>query len=247
MQVNANNAPGSGNINVYVPDVPECPMCRHAIEPAVWGAGLYAEAPVANASGSHPVDVQVVLRCPRVSCRRLFIARYKCSDESPPNGIGLSGRDWDLVDLSPRTHKPKGFPEEVQRVSRRFAEIHDQASAAEESGLDLICGVGYRKALEFLIKDFLKYRTTDEAKQANIEKAQLATCIAYIDDSRLKTTASRAAWLGNDETHYVRKWEDKDLQDLKKLIDLTVYWVSAQILTSELESSMPDSRTAAKG
>jgi hypothetical protein len=63
----------------------------------------------------------------------------------------------------------------------------------------------------------------------------------------LKTTASRATWLGNDETHYVRKWEDKDLNDLKKLIDLTVHWVSAEILTGELAVSMPEPQAAAKG
>lgn len=27
----------------------------------------------------------------------------------------------------------------------------------------------------------------------------------------------RAAWLGNDETHYVRKWPEKDVKDLKSL------------------------------
>jgi hypothetical protein len=28
----------------------------------------------------------------------------------------------------------------------------------------------------------------------------------YIDDSDLKEIAKRAIWLGNDETHIVRKW-----------------------------------------
>ena len=38
----------------------------------------------------------------------------------------------------------------------------------------------------------------------------------YIDDSNIKNVAKRAVWLGNDETHYIRKWEDKDLSFLKK-------------------------------
>ena len=111
----------------------------------------------------------------------------------------------------------------------------------KSAGLDI-------ETLEFLIKDFLKSVTTDETKRADIEKTQLAACIANcVDDPRLKATASRATWLGNDETHYIRKWEDKDLNDLKKLIDLTVYWVSAEILTRELAVSMPDPKAAAKG
>lgn len=32
-------------------------------------------------------------------------------------------------------------------------------------------------------------------------------------------------WLGNDETHYVRRWEEKDLSDLKRLISMTVSWI----------------------
>ncbi len=56
-----------------------------------------------------------------------------------------------------------------------------------------------------------------------------------------------ATWLGNDETHYVRKWENKELSDLKKLVELTVYWVASDILTRELEASMPDPKKAITG
>ena len=58
-------------------------------------------------------------------------------------------------------------------------------------------------------------------------------------DTSVELCASRATWLGNDETHYIKKWPDKDLSDLKKLIDLTLHWISADILTRELELSMP--------
>ena len=33
--------------------------------------------------------------------------------------------------------------------------------------------------------------------------------------------------LGNDETHYSRKWVDMDINDLKILIRLTVTWMKA--------------------
>lgn len=38
-------------------------------------------------------------------------------------------------------------------------------------------------------------------------------------------------WLGNDETHYVRKWEASDISDLKMLIDLTAHWMTSELLT----------------
>ncbi|MGF6947536.1 hypothetical protein QF028_000029 [Neobacillus sp. B4I6] len=50
--------------------------------------------------------------------------------------------------------------------------------------------------------------------------------------------AERAVWLGNDETHYVRKWDDKDLKDLKNLIDLTVYFISMTIKANKYKAEM---------
>jgi len=49
----------------------------------------------------------------------------------------------------------------------------------------------------------------------------------------------RAVWLGNDETHYLRKWEQKDLTDLKNLIGLTVHWIEMEELTETVMKDMP--------
>lgn len=43
---------------------------------------------------------------------------------------------------------------EVVEVSPNFKTVFCQASVAEATALDQIAGVGYRKALEFLIKDY---------------------------------------------------------------------------------------------
>ena len=101
-----------------------------------------------------------------------------------------------------------------------------------------ICGVGYRKALEFLIKDYaiLNYPQQKET----IEKKLLGQCIKeFVTDEKVKIVATRAVWLGNDETHYIRKWEGKNLDDLKKLIELTVHWIEMEALTKSFEQDMP--------
>jgi hypothetical protein len=51
--------------------------------------------------------------------------------------------------------------------------------------------------------------------------------------------AQRAVWLGNDETHYERRWEDKDIDDLKRLITLTVNWIHNDLLTEAVIADMP--------
>jgi hypothetical protein len=54
----------------------------------------------------------------------------------------------------------------------------------------------------------------------------------------VKECAKRAAWLGNDETHYTRKWETKDVSDLKLLVKLTVNWIDNVLLTEKYIAEM---------
>jgi len=107
--------------------------------------------------------------------------------------------------------------------------------------LQHICGVGYRKSLEFLIKDYLMSEMEDESEKEQIKNKFLGACINDdVKSEKIKAVAKRAAWLGNDETHYNRKWENKDVSDLKRLIDLTLHWIESEIDTKKLLEDMPE-------
>jgi hypothetical protein len=41
-------------------------------------------------------------------------------------------------------------------------------------------------------------------------------------------------------THYIKKWEGKNLDDLIKLIDLIVHWIEMRILTASFDAEMPE-------
>ena len=71
---------------------------------------------------------------------------------------------------------------------------------------------------------------------------QLADAISAINEKRIQACAKRAAWLGNDEIHYERKWEDKDITNLKELIKLTVNFVESDIIAGRYEEEMPDNK-----
>ena len=71
----------------------------------------------------------------------------------------------------------------------------------------------------------------------------LAPAIDQVDDTKVKECAKRAAWLGNDESHYVRLWEEKDINNLKDLIQLTRFWIDGNIITEKYTSEMPQGRT----
>ncbi len=50
-----------------------------------------------------------------------------------------------------------------------------------------------------------------------------------------------AFWLGNDETHYLRKWEQHDVDDLVTLIKLTTNWIEIEHLSKSYVEEMPES------
>lgn len=119
-----------------------------------------------------------------------------------------------------------GFSSTIRNISPSFCKIYSEASAAQAGELNQICGIGYRKALEFLIKDYAIYE--DPSNKAAIEKSFLGVCIKrYINDPLIKDSAELASWLGNDEAHYMRKYEDKNLQDLIELIKLTIQLIES--------------------
>lgn len=67
----------------------------------------------------------------------------------------------------------------------------------------------------------------------------LGECIKQIDDPRVRTCSERAQWLRHDETHYQRKWEDKDISHLKELIHLVTNWIESVEITKKYEAEMP--------
>lgn len=131
------------------------------------------------------------------------------------------------------------FSEIINTISTQFISIYNQAYHAEQMRLDQICGVGYRKAIEFLIKDYLISKETDVQKIENIKNKFLGNCIQEdVQDKNIREVSKRAVWLGNDETHYTRIWADKDVNNLKQLIELTVRWIENEIETERVLQEM---------
>lgn len=205
----------------------ECPICHHKIVPEVRDAITMRK--------SFPT-AQVVYRCTNIDCLRLFIGLFSGPFQPYPR---FSDSYYQLRAVTPNYPQTEEFPKSIQAVSPRFVEIYNQAYSAEQDKLDQICGPGYRKALEFLIKDYLIKNNPE--KEAAVKAAQLANCIAnFVANDNIKKVASRAAWLGNDETHFERKWIDKDIEYLKNLVTLTVQWIDMEELTAQAVQDMPE-------
>lgn len=120
------------------------------------------------------------------------------------------------------------FSPAIYNLSSDFVEIYKQSYRAESLGLDKICGMGYRKAIEFLIKDYIIYK--NPSVEDSVVRLQLMPCIKnYIHDERLVTLACASAWIGNDETHYQKRHSSYTLNNLRIFINAFVTFVDADL------------------
>ena len=94
-----------------------------------------------------------------------------------------------------------------------------------------------------MLKDYAIKLNPNDA--ATIRKMQLANVIStYFSEPRMSAVFSRAAWLGNDLTHYERRWIDHDISHLKTLINASVHFIEMEAFASSLPTEMPDPKQA---
>lgn len=130
----------------------------------------------------------------------------------------------------------------IKQMSSRFIRIYNQALVAEKNGLNEICGLGYRKAFEILLKDYL-IKKHDESEHNKIKKLFVSQCINnYVTSDEIKLLSHRVFWLGNDHAHYIKRWHGKSLKDLKDLIDLAVKWIEIHEKLLKIEKEMPNKK-----
>ena len=207
-----------------------CPLCHSTIKPVYKYAWMDKRG------------LQAVFECPKENCQKLFIAYYR---PSTPDERSEMETEYYYSSSEPIRVKKKDFSETITNISSQFCEVYNEAQIAEQRRLKNICGAGFRRALEFLIKDYLILEKKD--KKEEIENKSLLDCIEqYVDEPRIKECAKMAAWLSDGESHYYRKWGDKDLNDLKVIIDLTVNWIESESLAKKIIKEEPEPKKKKK-
>lgn len=210
------------------PDV--CPICHHSTNPTL-KIGALRGSPIGG-------RVQLVYQCTKRGCESIFIGTYMHTtydDGTLPQGY------FALANVAPAVPRTVVFSAVINDLSPLFTVIYNQAITAETTGLDQLTGIGLRKALEFLAKDFAVGEKPEN--EESIRSGTLGSCIkTYLTDPNVHACAERAVWLGNDETHYTRKWRTKDIEDLKLLTKLTVNWIENVLLTRHYIDSMPSGK-----
>ncbi|MCH7322897.1 hypothetical protein LZ480_13530 [Solibacillus sp. MA9] len=199
-----------------------CPKCNRIVEPKLIAC-----------SKTYDIDEQpyltLVLECSNVKCENLYLISYEIYTGYKKDILGY---------VSSYPYNFDAYKDvQVEQISTSFIKIYNEALEAETIGFLSICGAGYRKSLEFLIKDFIIFINTDN-QSFNIEEVRSSKSVVKlikkcIDNPKIVTAAEKAFWIGNDETHYEREWEDMNLQDLKNLIELVIYHIKMELVMND--------------
>jgi len=215
MDVKYNITPGGHSYAVNGPD--DCPLCHYHSQ---------FETVKADFTNDNK-GVEVVFRCGYRNCRSFFVGYYGLPQKA------------EILRVKPMKPTVSRLPEAVSTISPTFVAVFVEAEEAAQLGLTQVAGPGYRKAFEFLIKDYAKKLAPEKA--AEIERKFSGAVVSeFIADARIQAVAKRCLWLGNDETHYLRKWTGHDVGDLVTLIKLTANWIEIEHLSSSYVESMPE-------
>lgn len=196
-----------------------CAHCQHT--------GIQKEICAFFSAIQQPIDIDtvqdelsVVTACPY--CSGITVSHFTRSDINPDN---LENQPFHLKYTTPRIQSGKSFSEykispEIKEAFPEFISILQQAMTADYCGLDKLAGMGYRKALEFLVTDYLISLNIKDASKDWLQdpKTTLSQKIRHLPNERLVTLAKATSYIGNDETHYTRQHPEHDIDSIKMFL-----------------------------
>jgi len=208
------------NSKMYgVPDPNICPHCHIVNKPKhIWIINSI------DTDNKH--NLITAWKCSSDSCDKIFLVNHKFEGNEFVfdrflNGLP-KGPDWP----KPIKDLKNGLSQDDELQESKFIKTYLQSLVAENNGLDEIAGMGYRKAIEYLVKDWAIQENQD--KKEEIEKSWLGVVIQNYYTGDLKAILERATWLGNDQAHYKKIFEEYNISDMKELIDLIMVELDRQ-------------------
>lgn len=164
--------------------------------------------------------------CPKCQSRNVIDIQDYSSPEAK----------WTVVEVPGRN--AQFFDKLITKISKKFCQTFNEALFANDLNLRNIAGIGFRKSLEYLIKDYCIYLHPDIKDKIIVN--DLGICVAeYINSKTVRDFAERAVWLGNDESHYEKRWEDKGIDDLIDLIHLLIDSIVEEEKRGKIVGEMP--------
>lgn len=194
--------------NPYEVDIPlHCPYCGKSVEFT------------AKQCHAHSLDNKIFYsyllyaKC----CKKHLIVTYLYEDEK-----------FKFLSMYPNP-LPSALPNGLHKISPRFIRLYADSERVYSDNMFELAGSGFRNALEILIKDYAIVELGEDKDK--ISKMDLFTAIdKFLPDPMLKNAADVVRILGNDYTHYERKYEQYDVDLLKTYLDIFIKRIDANYL-----------------
>lgn len=116
------------------------------------------------------------------------------------------------------------LPYEIETYYPEFINIYKQSLDAEAANLHDICGMGFRKALEILVRQYVFDKYPNDIKK--MEKLSIANLTDKIDNPIIKELSAKIRRLGNDQVHTGQlKNPDYGINDIKNFLQVLCYHI----------------------
>ena len=204
------------NVEIAYPEI--CPVCHIRVRPNfVYG----------HMDDSSDRVFSVLFSC---SCGNIFMSKYHL-------GNCYYGKFSSEYLLSvPNGFEGEKFNERINVVSKDFVEVYNQSLEAESLGLKAICGAGYRKAIEYLVKSYCSLLDSENKEQ--IWNESLGATINRIEDERMRALYFATKEIGNDQTHTVIKLSE-GIPEMKEYIQALVAYINFVGLSNIAANNYP--------
>lgn len=172
----------------------------------------------------------VVYRC--THCNKPYLVVYK---------IDISARKTSFEQFFPSYQTEEYKNPLLNEVSPHFIDAYNQALRAESVKDFELAAIGYRHALECLVKDYAIKEL--EKNESEVARKTLNDAIGdYLDERALVATADVVRILGNDYAHYERRYPEHDFMLLKSYMQIFIHLVETKLMIRHPPVSRPASK-----
>lgn len=194
----------------------KCPYCNQTGR----------QEPLTGSMNTRQNVLSITTEC--LNCNNLSMHIYFCVDN-------YSGSfDTHYQNTYPNFTNDINIPEKVQQEYPDFLRILIQSQKAEDSDLNELAGMGYRKALEFFVKEYVTKNLYNGTEKDSILSEPLGETIKRLENPLLQSISKASSWLGNDQTHMVQKHPEYGVDDIKKYIKVMTNLVEAEFVAEEV-------------
>lgn len=187
-----------------------CPICGAYVE------GIRSESKHFSEIGNANMGF-VKYRCPH--CKKAYIVAYEYDAQAKATTFrGFFPTMTEVLES-----------ELLIKLSPGFENYFNQATRSEKAGDLELAAIGFRTALECLVKDYAITELHKDREEV-VQKKLFGAIGEYLGERDLIAAADVVRILGNDYTHYERKYPEHDFALLKSYLQIFMKLVETKLM-----------------